>query len=317
MNFTTWAVIGTGALGGYYGARLQQAGADVHFLLNSDCDHVRRHGLRIESVNGDFELPQVNAYQNADDLPACDVTVVALKATHNHLLPKLLPPPTRDGGLVVVLQNGLGVDEAAAEIVGPDKVVGGLCFICSNKVRPGHIHHLDYGRITLGEYTADQQSGGLTDRLARLQADFERAAIPIALTPDLLEARWKKLVWNIPFNGLSVVLNASTVEMITRPPTRAISVALMEETLAAAAAVHNRHIPPTFIDDMVSATEQMKPYQPSMKLDFDAGRSLEIEAIYGQPLRLAQQAKLDVPRLEMLYHQLKFLNDRQMTRKNS
>jgi len=317
MNFTTWAVIGTGALGGYYGARLQQAGADVHFLLNSDCDHVRRHGLRIESVNGDFELPQVNAYQNADDLPACDVTVVALKATHNHLLPKLLPPPTRDGGLVVVLQNGLGVDEAAAEIVGPDKVVGGLCFICSNKVRPGHIHHLDYGRITLGEYTADQQPGGLTDRLARLQADFERAAIPIALTPDLLEARWKKLVWNIPFNGLSVVLNASTVEMITRPPTRAISVALMEETLAAAAAVHNRHIPPAFIDDMVSATEQMKPYQPSMKLDFDAGRSLEIEAIYGQPLRLAQQAKLDVPRLEMLYHQLKFLNDRQMTRKNS
>jgi 2-dehydropantoate 2-reductase len=316
MYFKTCAVIGTGALGGYYGSRLQQAGMEVHFLLHRDYNHVHRHGLRIESVDGDFALPRVNAYQNAADMPPCDVTLVALKATQNHLLPKLLPSPAKNGGIVVVLQNGLGVDEAAAQIIGPEKVVGGLCFICANKVGPGHIHHLDYGRITLGEYSANQQPGGLTDRLYCLQADFEQAAIPITLTADLLEARWKKLVWNIPFNGLSVALNASTVEMITQPHTRAIVVALMNETLTAAAAVHQRHISSGFIDEMVSATEQMKPYQPSMKLDFDASRPLEVEAIYGQALRLAQQVGLDVPRLEMLYHQLKFLNERRITGKN-
>ena len=92
MNSTsnrTYAILGTGALGGYYGACLQRAGLDVHFLLRSDYEHVKEHGLIVESPDGDFTLPHVNAYQDVAKMPACDVVVVALKTTQNHLLPEI------------------------------------------------------------------------------------------------------------------------------------------------------------------------------------------------------------------------------------
>lgn len=310
MHYQTYAVIGTGALGGFYGARLQQTGAEVHFLLRSDFDHVRAYGLRIESKDGDFNLPAVNAYHRASDMPPCEVVLVTLKSTQNHLLPELLPPVVNDNSLVLILQNGLGVEDAAAAIVGSGRVLGGLCFICSNKVGAGHICHLDYGKITLAEYTPDQTPAGITGRLRRLRSDFEQAGIPIALAGDLLTARWKKLVWNIPFNGLSVVLDAHTNELVGNEQTRTLAAELMGEVLVAAAAVHQRHIPDSFIQEMLEATLKMKPYQPSMKLDYNARRPMEVEAIFGTPLCLAQEAGQELPRLAMLYQQLKFLDKR-------
>lgn len=310
MNFKTYAVIGAGALGGYYGARLQQAGAAVHFLLRSDFNHVRIHGLQVDSKDGNFALPAVNAYRHAKDMPACDVVLVTLKATQNRLLPELLPPVVKEDSLVVVLQNGLGVEEDAARVVGPERVLGGLCFICSNKIGPGHICHLDYGQITLAEYTLDGKPAGITGRLRRLEDDFKQAGIPVTLVDDLLTARWKKLVWNIPFNGLSVVLNARTNELIRHGQTRKLAETLMYEVVAAAEAVHRRQIPESFIRDMLAATANMKPYHTSMKLDFDTRRPMEVEAIFGAPLKLAQQAGLEMFHLAMLYRQLCFLNDR-------
>lgn len=123
-----YAILGTGALGGFYGARLQQAGLGVHFLLRSDYAQVREHGLRVESPQGNFRLPQVRAYKDIQQMPACDVVVVALKTTQNHLLAQLLPPVLKPEGVVLVLQNGLGVEARVVEIVGPQRVMGGLVF---------------------------------------------------------------------------------------------------------------------------------------------------------------------------------------------
>lgn len=151
MSDRSYAIVGTGALGGFYGALLQKAGMDVHFLLHRDYQQVSKHGLVVDSKNGNFTLPHVNAYADVNKMPCCDVVVVALKTTQNHLLPKLLPNLVKDDGVVLVLQNGLGVEDEVATIVGDKRVMGGLCFLCSNKVKPGHIHHLDYGEIKLAE----------------------------------------------------------------------------------------------------------------------------------------------------------------------
>ncbi|MET0099471.1 2-dehydropantoate 2-reductase N-terminal domain-containing protein, partial [Limnospira platensis] len=115
-NPRSYAVIGTGALGGFYGAKLQKSGLDVHFLLRSDYDWVSQHGLQIESVWGDFQLPQVPAYNNPQKMPPCDVVIVAIKSTENHLLPQILPPVLKPDGVVLVLQNGLGIEPEIAEI---------------------------------------------------------------------------------------------------------------------------------------------------------------------------------------------------------
>ncbi|MDX2212220.1 MAG: putative 2-dehydropantoate 2-reductase [Oculatellaceae cyanobacterium bins.114] len=313
----SYAILGGGALGGFYGARLQQAGAEVHFLLRSDYEHVRQFGLVIDSPEGDFTLPQVNAYRTVEDMPRCDVVAIALKTTQNHLLPKLLPPVLKDDGVVLVLQNGLGVEANVAAIVGGDRVIGGLCFLCSNKIAPGHIHHLDYKKIDMGEYSADYAPVGITHRMQAIAQDFERAEIPIELAEDLFLARWKKLVWNIPFNGLSVVLNATTHEMMADDHTRSLAEQLMREVLAGAAVCMqattsggDRCIPEEFIHTMLDHTAKMKPYRTSMKIDYDEHRPLELEAIFGNPLRAVKQAGAFLPQITTLYQQLQFLDAR-------
>ncbi|MFQ3612721.1 MAG: putative 2-dehydropantoate 2-reductase [Cyanobacteriota bacterium] len=302
-----YAVLGTGALGGFYGAKLQQAGFAVHFLLHSDYEHVRQKGLRVQSCWGDFHLPQVNAYPSVLDMPVCEGVIVALKATQNALLPQLIPPVLAENGVVILLQNGLGVEPEIAESVGAERVSGGLCFISSNKVGPGHIHHLDYGSVLLAQYGPDYAAQGITPRLEQIQADFQRAGIPTSLSPDLMMARWQKLVWNIPFNGLSVVFNADTQQMIGDPDARALAETLMREVVEGAAACH-RQIPDSVIGQMLTNTEKMAPYRTSMKIDYERKRPLELQAIFANPLRYAQQAGIHLPRIEMLHRQLQVLD---------
>ncbi|MDP5017010.1 putative 2-dehydropantoate 2-reductase [Anabaena sp. UHCC 0187] len=307
MNKRTYAILGTGALGGFYGAKLQKSGLEVHYLLKSDYQQVSEQGLIIESKDGDFTLPQVNAYNDVNKMPQCDVVIVSLKTTQNQLLPDLLPPIVKDDGVVLVLQNGLDIEAEVAEIVSNVHVIGGLCFLCSNKVAPGHIHHLDYGQITLGEYTSNYQSTGITKKMRELASDFENAGISIELLEDLLLGRWKKLVWNIPYNGLSVILDARTDELMTDIYTCQLVESLMWEVVAGAKST-GRIIPESFIQTMLDYTVKMKPYRTSMKIDFDEKRPLEVEAIFGNPFRKAAAAGVNLPQIRCLYQQLKFLD---------
>ncbi|OKH36584.1 2-dehydropantoate 2-reductase [[Phormidium ambiguum] IAM M-71] len=312
----SYAVVGTGALGGYYGACLQKSGLNVHFLLHTDYEYVSQHGLVVESKNGDFNLPHVQAYSDASKMPACDVVIVALKTTQNYLLPQILPNLLKDNGVVLLLQNGLCVEDDIAKIVGNERVMGGLCFLCSNKVAPGHIRHLDYGEIKIAEYTDNYQVAGITKRMEQIASDFERAGIKMELVEDLLLARWQKLVWNIPYNGLSVVLDARTDELMNNPDTRSLVEELMWEVVAGAKSC-DRTIPKTFVETMLQYTDKMKPYRTSMKIDYDEKRPLEVETMFGNPLKFAQQRGANLPKITMIYQQLKFLDNRNCSYTNS
>jgi 2-dehydropantoate 2-reductase len=303
----SYAVIGTGALGGFYGAKLQAAGLDVHFLVNSDYQHVKEFGLTIQSKDGDFRLPSVQAYNQSSQMPRCDVVLVCLKTTHNHLLPEILPNLIKPDSIVIILQNGLGTE---AEIAGmldvQQQIWGGLCFICSNKIAPGQIHHLDYGQIKLGAYADGYKSVPVTPAMESIANDFQRAGIPISLCDNLLLARWQKLVWNIPYNGLSVVLDATTDELMANPQTRALVERLMSEVQQAAVA-YDCPVTDEFIQTMLDYTVKMTPYRTSMKIDYDEGKPLEIAAMFGNPLEFARNRGVELPSIEMLYQQLQFL----------
>ena len=309
MSERSYAILGTGALGGFYGAKLQKAGLDVHFLLKSDYQYVSKSGLVIESKDGDFTLTQVNAYNDVEKMPQCDVVVIALKTTQNHLLPQMLLPVVKDDGVVLVLQNGLAVEEEVALIVGNVSIIGGLCFLCSNKVGAGHIRHLDYGQITLGGYANGYDPTGITEKMRQIASDLKSAGISMELAEDLLLERWKKLVWNIPYNGLSVILNALTDELMSYVHTRQLVEQLMYE-VAAGSKSCGRIIPDSFIQTMLDYTVKMKPYRTSMKIDYDERRPLEVEAIFGNPLRKAQAAGVDLPQISCIYQQLKFLDEK-------
>ena len=305
---TKFAVIGTGALGGFYGGLLARAGKDVHFLTRSDAEHIRSHGLRIESKLGDFHLPVVNVYSSVHDMPKCDCILVALKSTQNHVLPDVLPALMHDDSVVLVLQNGLHVEQAARAVVGPGRVAGGCCFLCSNKVGPGHIRHLDYGKVLMGPYRGleDSEAGPSMERLMSIQQEMTSVGIDCNSTESLTLARWRKLMWNIPFNGLSVILNANTNRIMQSADSRALAESIVREVRQTACDC-GHYIELEFVQYMMDETDDMVPYDSSMRLDFLAGRPIEVEAIYGNALRAAERVNVQSPMMRVLYHQLKFL----------
>lgn len=301
----TYAILGAGALGGLYGGMLARSGKEVHFLFRSDYEHVVRQGLRVESPWGDFTLSDVNAHTSVETMPPCDVTIVGLKATSNHLLPSLLPSPTRGNGVVLVLQNGLDIESDSSAVVGDDRVLGGCCFLCSNKVGPGHIRHLDFGRIVFGEYRPSTPT--VTDRVTEICDDLVAAGIDAEATDDLLMARWRKLMWNITFNGLSVALNASTKDLIDNPDSLALCESIVREVHAGAASC-GVSIPEKMMQITIDNTRKMVPYDSSMRLDYLNHRPMEVEAIFGNPLRAATAHDGAMPQVEMLYRQLRFMD---------
>lgn len=295
-----YGIIGTGALGGYYGGKLAKAGKDVHFLFHSDYEHVKANGLRIDSVKGNFTVNPINAYRTAEDMPKCDVVLVCLKTTNNYLLPQLLPPIVHDNTVVILVQNGLGVEEDLQKMFPDLKIGGGLAFICSRKTEAGHIEHLDEGKLNIGAYSPIDK---LT--LMDIASDLQEAGIDTEIV-DLNTARWEKLVWNIPFNGLSVTLNTSTDKLLENEHTKQLIYDIMQEVILAANSA-GALLLPKLADRMIETTKKMVPYSPSMKLDFENRRELEIFYIYTKPITKAYLKGVEMARVSMLSKQLFYI----------
>lgn len=295
-------------MGGLYGGLLARAGHEVHFLLRSDYDHVRQHGILVDTTLGDFHLDQPNIYRRACDMPKVDVAIVAWKTTQNDALATTLNCVCHSETVVLVLQNGLDVERPAAEVVGENQVLGGCCFLCCNKVGPGHIRHMDYGRITFGE-AGREHAGRITNRMQAIVADFRTAGIDIQPAADFTAVRWRKLAWNIPFNGLSVVLDADTNQVMSDPAASQLAEDLMHEVQLSAAACGSM-VEESEIRKLLEDTRKMVPYDSSMRLDYLARRPIEVESIFGNPLRAAIDAGYVPAKIEMLYHQLRFLDER-------
>jgi 2-dehydropantoate 2-reductase len=300
MQHPRIAIVGTGAVGAYYGGRLARHGHDVHFLLRGDYAQVKRRGWTVRSCDGDFTLAPdaIHVYDAPAKMPKADLVLVTLKTTANDQLQPLVAPLLKDDTLILTLQNGLGNEEQLAELFGPQRVLGGMAFVCINRLEPGVVHHMAEGMITLGDFT------GVTDERARRIAEmFQASGIPSRVLPDLRYGRWEKLVWNIPFNGLSAVLDQTTDLLLATAEGEALVRSLMSEVIAAARGV-GAELPHSLIDAKVAQTRGMGAYKTSMHLDMQAGRAMEVEAIFGNPVRAARRAGVPVPHLEMLYRLL-------------
>ncbi|MFJ4440613.1 putative 2-dehydropantoate 2-reductase [Pseudomonas sp. NPDC089422] len=300
-------IIGSGAIGGFYGLMLARAGFDVHFLLRSEYDVVREQGLKLEhAVHGALQMP-VNAYASAGDMPPCDWLLVGAKATRNAELAPLIVQAAAADAKVVLLQNGLGVEEQLrAALPGSLHLLGGLCFICVNRQAPGVIRHQALGAVNLGYHSGPAEDGGaaIVEAGAGL---FRAAGIDSQAMANLGQARWQKLVWNVPYNGLSVLLGASTAPLMADADSRELIQALMAEVVQGAAAC-GHVLPAGYAEQLLRMTEQMPDYWPSMYHDHAQQRPLELQAIYAEPIARAQAAGCSLPQMQMLYQALAFID---------
>ncbi|HSH93905.1 MAG TPA: 2-dehydropantoate 2-reductase [Roseimicrobium sp.] len=320
------AVVGCGAVGSYYGAKLCLDGHEVHFLLRSDHDAVKSNGVRIISADGGFTV-HPRCARNPDEIGQADLVIIGLKTTANDRFATLLPPLVSNSTAVLTLQNGLGNEEAIAKLFPEKLILGGLCFVCLNRTQPGVIHHMAHGKILMGEFGNRPQQ-----RTHDIASMLQHAGIPCQVSDDLAQAHWEKLAWNIPFNGLGVA-SAAGVEAVTSgelesssplhpclttdrllsdPQWREQVVGLMDEVIAAARRL-GHPMPDNLQERLLKNTLEMGAYRSSSVVDFERGDCVEIESLFGEPLRCASSAGINMPRLARLYEVLKAIASRRNT----
>ena len=316
-------IVGCGALGCFYGARLCRIGQDVHLLLRSDFAAVRDNGLRIRSEDGE-QLMHPHAYDDPADIGECDLVIVGLKTTANDRYAELISPLLDNDTAILCLQNGLGNCEQLGELFGAKRVMGGLCFVCLNRTAPGVVQHIAFGKIVMGNLGRPP-----TDRLRAIAEMFKTTRIPCEVVDNLERGQWEKLVWNIPFNGLGVAATAglkaldsagkiipdnlgpvlTTGQLLGDPKWEAWVRGLMAEIINAANA-KGLDIDPDLLERMLEYTRNMEEYRASALIDFERGQPLEMESIFLEPLRQASAAGIDAPRLEALCGVLSILDRR-------
>ena len=304
-------IVGCGAIGSYYGAKLLNAGNETWFLLRSDYDQVSKDGVFIESVDGDFHVNPLSA-KCPDEVGICDAVFIGLKTTANNQLKQLITPLVDSHTMVVTLQNGLGNEEKLAEFLSAKNILGGLCFVCLNRIRPGYIRHINGGDVSIGEFT-----GKATDRTYQIANMFESVGIRCNVCDNLQKAHWEKLIWNIPYNGLGVaacagyetVLNGSQVDFSNLNPClptdkihadkrwESLLIELMKEVVSAGNNL-GLQISESKIDYNISRTQDMGDYWASTLLDFKNRRPIELDSMFKIPLQIGKSAGTKMPYLE-------------------
>jgi len=302
------AVIGAGAVGCYYGARLAEAGHEVHFLLRSTYDAVAESGLHIESVDGDIDLDAPAIARTSREIGAADWVICALKATAMDEARDLIAPCVDERTSILALMNGLGIEDQLASWFPGTPIFAGLGFTCINRGEAGRIHHIDYGPVTIAHLGDDEAEIG---RGAAVWAD---AKVEVPTASSLLAARWQKLCWNVPFNGLTVTGGGITTDVVMGDgELRAAADGLMRELCAAGNADLEEHGSSARLDadavveSMMTRTATMAAYRPSTMIDFLEGREMEIDAIFEAPLRRASELGVSTPLLAMLTGQIRIL----------
>lgn len=302
-------IIGTGAIGGFYGVMLARAGFDVHFLLRSEFDAVFHDGLTVDSqVHGLLKLDKVQAYACAADMPPCDWLLIGAKTTGNGGVASAIVQAAAPGAKVLLLQNGLGVEDALRAVL-PDALhlLGGLCFVCVHRTGPGQITHQAFGAVNIGYHSGPADAPTRNHWVEQGASLFHQAGIDSVAMDNLDLARWQKLVWNVPYNGLSVLLNASTTPLMADADSRALIQGLMAEVVQGARAC-GHVLPEGYAEHLLKVTGHMPDYRPSMYHDFTERRPLELDAIYARPLATALAAGCDMPKVRALYHALAFID---------
>jgi 2-dehydropantoate 2-reductase len=305
----TVAIIGSGAVGSYYGGRLAEAGHDVRFLMRRDYQAVKNGGLRVSSPEGDFTLNNPKILLSSSEIGPVDWVICALKTTSIENARELVKPCVSNNTRILVLMNGLGLEERFAAWFGPERIFGGLAFTCINRGKPGYVHHLAYGPITLGHFRNDPAE---LEKAALLWA---QSKVQVITSTSLLRSRWEKLCWNIPFNGLAVLAGGITTDIITgAPDLRNMAQTLMEEVIDTgnrdlAAHSENQQIDrKAVIERMFKLTDAMGVYKPSTMIDFIDGKVMEIEAIFGEPLERAKSLGVPTPQLTLMTALLRAVN---------
>jgi 2-dehydropantoate 2-reductase len=315
------AIVGAGAIGGYIGARLAQAGADVVlFARGAHLEAMQRRGLRVVSPDGDFDV-KPEATGDLTALRGADVMVLGVKAHSLTALAPQLRPLFGDGTIVVSTQNGIPwwyfqnypgeldglhlerVDPGGviAEAIEPERVVGSLAYFSTDVAEPGVIHHTEGNRLSLGE-----PNGTRSERARALAEVLICAGFRCPITTRFRHEIWVKLLGNVAFNPISALTGGTLEELVRHPETSTVIREIMAETETLAAKLGIEL--PISIEQRMAGAEKVGAHKTSMLQDLEAGRPMELEAIVGAVVELGERLKVPMPATRTVYACAKMLD---------
>ena len=292
-------MVGVGAVGGYFGGRLAAAGAEVSFVARgATLDVLRREGLRIESIDGDLRVNPVRATDDPAEIGEVDGVLFGVKAWQLRQAAETARPLFGEQTFALPLQNGVEAPEILARVLGPHRVLGGLCRIIAKLEGPGHIRHSGARpTIELGEL--DDRPSDRTERFRQLaERSGFRAKIP---GQGIQAAMWGKFLMIVPTSAVGAVTRAPIGEILARPETRELLEASVRE-IDGLARVRGIALSDDAVERTMAFVEQLPPNSTaSMQRDLMAGRPSELEAQCGAVLRLAEEVSHSVPVHRFLY----------------
>lgn len=296
------AVMGAGAVGGYFGARAAAAGMDVAFIARGEhLRAMRRHGLRIRSVQGNLEIHS-EFVSSSDRIAPVDLVLLAVKSQDTEEAARSLAPFMGGATAVLSLQNGVDNADKIARLWGGDRTLAGVAYISARIAAPGVIEHSGGGRIVLGSLHEGGREAART-----VHAMLAQAKISCHVSPDIGEVLWRKLAWNAPFCALSCLLRMTVGDILRSAPLEALVRGCIEE-VREAAQCRGLELPSSTAHEVLRSSAVLRDVKPSMLHDLEAGKPLEHEALNGMVVRVLQQSGKRAPINELLYAALTHLD---------
>jgi 2-dehydropantoate 2-reductase len=296
-------VMGAGAVGAYFGARMRAAGEDVVLCARGEnLRAIRERGLDITSIRGDLRI-DVTATDAPRDFAPYDLILFCVKAYDTDPAAQSISGCLNPGGAILTLQNGVENEAKLSAIFGRDAVMGGNARVGVEMVAPGKIVHLSTGHIDFGEL-----DGHETDRARKIAEMFQRAGILGQVSADIMTARWDKLIWNGALNTVTTLTRRRVGEILDDPEGMKLLRSLMQE-IVNVARVEGAKISDDRIDAYIAHSQKnLRALKTSTQQDLERGKSLEYEALSGAVVRAARRHGISVPAVEAVYTLLRLLD---------
>lgn len=295
------AVMGAGAVGGYFGARLAAAGQDVAFIARGKhLEAMRKEGLKVKSIHGNFQVESLFTSDPAE-IGRVDLILFCVKSYDTEVVAAKLAPLMGEKTIILSLQNGVDNPDKIAVLWGKDRALAGVVYIGAQVSVPGTVEHAAGGKIVMGRV-----DGGVSEDAEAIQRLFSDAQVPCAISTEVRKIMWTKLVWNAPFCALSCLARATVKEIMESDSLRGLALECMEEVIGAAK-FQGIGLGPSVVEEAMNLSRAIGDFKPSMLQDLEAGKPLEYEALNGIIVSLSREGK-KAPVNETFYAVLKFLD---------
>lgn len=300
------AVMGAGAIGGFYGAKLIQAGQEVHFLARGrNLAALRERGWRIHSYQGDFAVPGVSATDDPASLGPVDLVIIGVKSYDTEAAIATIRPLVGPQTIVFSLQNGVENEPQFAAAYGAERVWGGVAYVEAELLEPGLIDHRVSGALAFGDWVGSEPSA----RCRAVAALFESVGVPCQLVVPAVICKWTKLMINAALNPMTALTDCTMAEIMAWAPSAETTCAIVEEVYAVARAA-GVPVPAAERERILGIVNARLPVRSSLWQDLRRGGRLEIDGLNGAVVRAGRAVGVPTPVNATLYGVLSLIDQR-------